>query len=425
MRVNSGRTLDLNDDLPENQGMRINRRFRERTPGARDRQQRCSSQPNTSGYPSFEEDKFNEVLGSKSLSEVSVNEFNYASGMTEGNISPQNYHRQPRISFCEEMKMSTPPRRFISDQFKREIANKKKNSVAENTEENVVLSCTICFSNEPETFMICRFCGNNACNLCWDRLFNQRSKCFFCRKRMYRRDLIRNTMIDQIRQKESNIKNRDKQKLIKKCPDHESEGKLFCVKCSCFICTDCITESLHAGHKVCDIEDRPDLKRKAVEANEFCNELKKGLKLLENSIKNHSKLVDMNNRDLIYFFSGIKNSILNTLEEIENSLTEKLKLETSLNSEAKNECKIFRIIIKDVTKLNLETIDPKKLKNLLKKNLKNSDASILQSLTKGPKIDFTTHLIEDKFMLTSDSTGQTRFSAYMKKILRDSICKIV
>ncbi|CAI2368354.1 unnamed protein product [Moneuplotes crassus] len=405
--------------------MEINRRFGERTPNARDSQQRYLSQPNTSGFLSFEENKFNEEFESESISEESDIGFQYASDLTGGNISPSNYLRQPSIPFGEEMKVSTPPRRFINGQFKREIANKKKNSIVENTEESAILSCTICLSNEPEAFMICRFCGNNACSPCWDRLFSQGSKCFFCRKRMYRQDLVRNIMIDQIRQKEYNMKTRKKQKLIKKCPDHETEGKLFCEKCSCFICTDCITESMHAAHKVCDIEDKPDLKRKAVEASEFCNELEKGLKLLENSIENHSKLVDMNNRGLIYFFSGIKDSILNTLEEIEKSLKEKLKLETSLNSEAKNECEKFRKIVNDVTKLSLKTIDPKKLQNVFKKNIKASDASILQSLTKGMKLNFTSRLFEDKFMLASESTGQTRFSTYMKKTLRDGICKIV
>ncbi|CAI2367931.1 unnamed protein product [Moneuplotes crassus] len=284
-----------------------------------------------------------------------------------------------------------------------------------------ILTCNICCSNKSEEFMICRFCGNNACNSCWDSVTKKKSKCFYCLQKITHQDLIRNLMVEQIRQKEKIIDSRYKNQLVKKCFVHKRAGKLFCENCCCFICTECVTDPIHSGHKICDINDRPDIKEMIQESNQFVEELQKGCNQLEQSIKSHSELVDISIKGLTIYISNLKNTILKKIEEDTRFLKEKVDLEIYINNEAKKELGQFQKIVNNVTKLSSNTINPQILREELDRHLGGNEAPNIKNLTANSKLDFSKVSIEEKFNLGCDSTKQTKFSEFIKKTLKDGI----
>ncbi|CAI2368543.1 unnamed protein product [Moneuplotes crassus] len=291
--------------------------------------------------------------------------------------------------------------------------------------ENEALNCTICLSSDPQTLMICRFCGNNACNPCWERVFKQRSKCFFCRRRIHKQDLVKNLMAEQIRRQQQILDSRNDNKLTKKCPDHDKPGKLFCDTCSCFFCLQCIKESIHSGHEVLDVEENPEIKAKILESNKYCKELEKGRNLLQASIKEHSKFIDIGQSDLDIYVTKLKDKIFKRIDGDTRNLREAFLFEKSLNTQAQAELDKFDDLIKNLETLSLRTIDMEKLKTSINKQVKKDETPNVKALINTKDLKLCKNSIRERYLLGCDSTNHTKFSEYMKKTLKEGIRQFV
>ncbi|CAI2368868.1 unnamed protein product [Moneuplotes crassus] len=291
--------------------------------------------------------------------------------------------------------------------------------------EHEILTCTICLCDDSEILMICRFCGNNACNSCWNRVINQRSKCFFCRKRINKRDLVRNLIAERIRYQQRILASQNDNKPTKKCPEHDKPGRLFCETCSCFFCFQCIKESVHSGHKVCDIEENPKIKNKILETNKYCNELEKGRNLLLASVKEHSELIDISQSDLDIYVAKLKDKIFKRIDEDTKNLREILLLEASLNTQAKTELDKFDDVVKDLETLNLRTIDVEKLRTSINKQVENDQAPNVKALIDTKDLELCKNSIQERYLLGCDSTNHTKFSEFMKKTLKEGTSQFV
>ncbi|CAI2368305.1 unnamed protein product [Moneuplotes crassus] len=345
--------------------------------------------------------------------------FSFGSNEVDSNRKKLTHPKTLNKNIIKKPTLSVSPDSLLDISFQK--MGQDELSDGDEIQGSEILTCNICCSNKSEEFMICRFCGNNACNSCWDSVTKKKSKCFYCSQKITHQDLIRNLMVEQIRQKEKIIDSRYKSQLIKKCSAHKKTGKLFCEHCCCFICTECVTDPIHSGHKICDINDRPDIKEMIQESNQFVEELQNGCNLLKQSIKSHSELVDTSIKELAIYISSLKNKILKKIEEDTRFLKEKVDLEIYLNNEAKKELGQFQKIVNNVTKLSSNTINPQNLREELDRHLGYNEAPNIKDLTANSKLDFSKVSIEEKFHLGCDSTKQTKFSEFIKKTLKESI----
>ncbi|CAI2368904.1 unnamed protein product [Moneuplotes crassus] len=291
--------------------------------------------------------------------------------------------------------------------------------------ENETLDCTICLSSDSQTLMICRFCGNNACNPCWEKAFRQKSECFFCRKRIHKQDLVKNLMVEQIRHQQQILAFQNNNKLTKKCPNHDKPGKLFCETCSCFFCLQCIKESVHSDHEVCDVEENPEIKAKILESNKYCKELEKGRNLLQISIKEHSELIDISQNFLDIYVQEFKDKIFKKIDEDTMDLRDKFLLEKSLNAQAQVELDKFDDVVKGLETLSLRTIDVKKLRMNINKQVKKDETPNVKALINTKDLKLCKNSIQERYLLGCDSTNHTKFTEYMKKTLEEGIRQFV
>ncbi|CAI2367446.1 unnamed protein product [Moneuplotes crassus] len=199
-------------------------------------------------------------------------------------------------------------------------------------------------------------------------------------KNAKKKDLVRNLMVEQTRHQLEVFESQDKSKFIKKCPDHDMAGKLFCETCSCFFYLKLIKESVHSNHEVCDIEENPGIKAKILESNNYCKELEKNL--LQASIQEHSELIDISQSFLDIYAQEFKNKIFKKIDGDARDLIDKFLLEKLLYTQAQAELNKFDVVDKDLEPLSLRTIDVEKLRMNIDTRIEKKCNSKYQSLDK-------------------------------------------
>ncbi|CAI2366099.1 unnamed protein product [Moneuplotes crassus] len=292
-------------------------------------------------------------------------------------------------------------------------------SVISQDSESELLKCSVCYDDSYQRASLCRFCGNSACSQCWSNIFTRNSKCPFCRKSLRQKDLVKDLMIDQIRQKERKPKSSAVKTLNKECYDHEDEGKLFCESCSTFLCLDCITSGKHTNHKICDINDNPRLKKKVKDTHSFCKKLQEGTKSLEKVISKHGEFFDTNLEALKQVIEEVKEKVMARLTQNGDALVSKLTLGNSLNAEAKDQCGKLKLITRKIAKLGLKTIEVKQLKEAFTKQSQIYETPNITEFAKAKSL--TENDLKELFSLNIDYTDKAKFSEIILSELKQGI----
>ncbi|CAI2371870.1 unnamed protein product [Moneuplotes crassus] len=282
-----------------------------------------------------------------------------------------------------------------------------------------LLSCPLCKSEPMKTCTSCRFCGFYACEGCWTEALEKEEKCFRCRKGLKRKDLVKNLMYGRIREEEVSLEGRLRRKMVRKCPEHGEEGKLFCERCEGFVCLECVREDTHAGHDFLDVEENREVKEKLLGIVEFCRELEKGCELLDMLIQEHLQFLDikpLSQEGLDFLIKGKIDSCENK-SILKRALEDILESEISLHTEAEKELKNFQEIVKDIINLSLKTTEIDKLIKKLNESLDDKDLPNIKTLITPKTPKFIKKSLSDQFMLTSEYTQEPSFTIFISTFL--------
>ena len=122
-----------------------------------------------------------------------------------------------------------------------------------NQNPNDLTKCYICL-NQTVDPVICRFCGNMACEKCFYRWIETNSKCAVCRKNIKKEDLISPPIIKNLNNYINKLENERSHDI---CKIHNEKILFFCMKCLKKYCGKCLffgseEAQKHQGHNIID-----------------------------------------------------------------------------------------------------------------------------------------------------------------------------
>ena len=275
--------------------------------------------------------------------------------------------RRRRI-YEESEEMTRSPSYSESSKIKEKCSNNSSDSdntnninnnnyMNQNTEE--LIKCFICL-NQSINPVICRFCGNMACKICFNKWIRNNSKCGCCRKKISKEDLISPPIIKNIN---NYINNFQEEKSHEICKVHNEKILFFCMKCLKKYCGKCLffgseEAKKHQGHNIIDYSDL-----KKSEYNDLINKLE--------SIDNYSFTIeDVISENEIFkeeiktIFDNAKMALKQFQKVMENKLQNKINIISKYSIELidamEDSDKCYKDIVLNLNKL--ENID-KKIEN--------------------------------------------------------------
>jgi hypothetical protein len=287
--------------------------------------------------------------------------------------------------------------KYSSYNEKRSNNHEEEKYNKENFEYGNLIKCFICL-NPSINPVICRYCGNIACEKCFSKWLNTQNKCGCCRKYMARNDLIAPPIIGKINEFLNNIKDKVE---FDQCKQHKEKYLFYCVNCIKKYCGKCLffmseESKKHIGHKILDYEDIKntkynDLINELESANEETNKIDVCPKIyndykFENKIKFENSNIALDN---------FKKHIFKEFEEKNNSIDKKIDDLYKIKNKIKETCKV---IYNNLQKLEnpqkpIEDFDCFKYCEILKNNIKDVtdiENQIEKIQNKNNKIEFKT-----------------------------------
>ena len=247
-----------------------------------------------------------------------------------------------------------------------------------NQNPNDLTKCYICL-NQTVDPVICRFCGNMACEKCFYRWIETNSKCAVCRKNIKKEDLISPPIIKNLNNYINKLENERSHDI---CKIHNEKILFFCMKCLKKYCGKCLffgseEAQKHQGHNIIDY-----LLFKNSKYNDIINKLETSKDIKENveeiilkndNYKDEIKIIYENSKVAFKTFQKI----------IENKLQNKIDVISQYSGELKNSKedldKNYNDIIQNLNKL--QKIDDK-IENFDINKSKDELSNILDKISK-------------------------------------------
>lgn len=247
-----------------------------------------------------------------------------------------------------------------------------------NQNPNDLTKCYICL-NQTVDPVICRFCGNMACEKCFYRWIETNSKCAVCRKNIKKEDLISPPIIKNLNNYINKLENERSHDI---CKIHNEKILFFCMKCLKKYCGKCLffgseEAQKHQGHNIIDY-----LLFKNSKYNDIINKLETSKDVKENveeiilkndNYKDEIKIIYENSKVAFKTFQKI----------IENKLQNKIDVISQYSGELKNSKedldKNYNDIIQNLNKL--QKIDDK-IENFDINKSKDELSNILDKISK-------------------------------------------
>ena len=247
-----------------------------------------------------------------------------------------------------------------------------------NQNPNDLTKCYICL-NQTVDPVICRFCGNMACEKCFYRWIETNSKCAVCRKNIKKEDLISPPIIKNLNNYINKLENERSHDI---CKIHNEKILFFCMKCLKKYCGRCLffgseEAQKHQGHNIIDY-----LLFKNSKYNDIINKLETSKDIKENveeiilkndNYKDEIKIIYENSKVAFKTFQKI----------IENKLQNKIDVISQYSGELKNSKedldKNYNDIIQNLNKL--QKIDDK-IENFDINKSKDELSNILDKISK-------------------------------------------
>ena len=261
-----------------------------------------------------------------------------------------------------------------SEESLKKINENLKDSKVKTTEEfNDLIKCYICLNTSVNP-VICRYCGNIACKICFYKWLESHSKCGCCRRNISEFDLISPPIISKINLYLKEIQIRTD---LDKCEIHKEKILFFCVNCVKKYCGKCLAfnseeSKNHIGHKILDYQEIKcseynELINKLDSTNNLKNKIDIDLKAYENNKKNN-KIKFQNLSFAIEFFNKI---IFSKFDEKNRSISNKSNELEETKKKIDLNCKnIFTNLQKlENAKEKIEGFDPVKSCQNLKKEM--------------------------------------------------------
>ena len=247
-----------------------------------------------------------------------------------------------------------------------------------NQNPNELTKCYICL-NQTVDPVICRFCGNMACEKCFYRWIETNSKCAVCRKNIKKEDLISPPIIKNLNNYINKLENERSHDI---CKIHNEKILFFCMKCLKKYCGKCLffgseEAQKHQGHNIIDY-----LLFKNSKYNDIINKLETSKDIKENV--EEVILKNDNYKDEIKIIYEISKVAFKTFQKIiENKLQNKIDVISQYSGELKNSKedldKNYNDIIQNLNKL--QKIDDK-IENFDINKSKDELSNILDKISK-------------------------------------------
>ena len=247
-----------------------------------------------------------------------------------------------------------------------------------NQNPNELTKCYICLNQSVDP-VICRFCGNMACEKCFYRWIETNNKCAVCRKNIKKEDLISPPIIKNLNNYINKLENERSHDI---CKIHNEKILFFCMKCLKKYCGKCLffgseEAQKHQGHNIIDY-----LLFKNSKYNDIINKLETSKDIKENveeiilkndNYKDEIKIIYENSKVAFKTFQKI----------IENKLQNKIDVISQYSGELKNSKedldKNYNDIIQNLNKL--QKIDDK-IENFDINKSKDELSNILDKISK-------------------------------------------
>ncbi|CAI2368775.1 unnamed protein product [Moneuplotes crassus] len=277
-----------------------------------------------------------------------------------------------------------------------------------------ILTCTICYSKEFKGIMICRFCSSTACKLCWDKIMTNEKKCPFCRKMIYHSDLIKSKLADELKE----IQEKEAEAHDKTCPEHGTDGSIYCKDCSHFLCVQCLTAGIHTGHSLADIEKDQALKNDLIKMQHLRSKIESSCSSLKEAIQDHSEYWNVESYQLDQMAQHYKDTIITKIDRYfekakEKLINEKLKLQKATNDLSNIQQVQEEVFTQHYQKLGFDNLHQKVNDSLTTSNAANIIGSQdTQTLTAPTQDD-----MKDHYELTSFKKEGENCSSEIKKNL--------
>ena len=233
--------------------------------------------------------------------------------------------------------------------------------------------------NQTVDPVICRFCGNMACEKCFYRWIETNSKCAVCRKNIKKEDLISPPIIKNLNNYINKLENERSHDI---CKIHNEKILFFCMKCLKKYCGKCLffgseEAQKHQGHNIIDY-----LLFKNSKYNDIINKLETSKDVKENV--EEIILKNDNYKDEIKIIYEISKVAFKTFQKIiENKLQNKIDVISQYSGELKNSKedldKDYNDIIQNLNKL--QKIDDK-IENFDINKSKDELSNILDKISK-------------------------------------------
>ena len=247
-----------------------------------------------------------------------------------------------------------------------------------NQNPNDLTKCYICL-NQTVDPVICRFCGNMACEKCFYRWIETNSKCAVCRKNIKKEDLISPPIIKNLNNYINKLENERSHDI---CKIHNEKILFFCMKCLKKYCGKCLffgseEAQKHQGHNIIDY-----LLFKNSKYIDIINKLETSKNVKENV--EEIILKNDNYKDEIKIIYEISKVAFKTFQKIiENKLQNKIDVISQYSGELKNSKedldKNYNDIIQNLNKL--QKIDDK-IENFDINKSKDELSNILDKISK-------------------------------------------
>ena len=251
-----------------------------------------------------------------------------------------------------------------------------------NQNPNDLTKCYICL-NQTVDPVICRFCGNMACEKCFYRWIETNSKCAVCRKNIKKEDLISPPIIKNLNNYINKLENERSHDI---CKIHNEKILFFCMKCLKKYCGKCLffgseEAQKHQGHNIIDY-----LLFKNSKYNDIINKLETSKDIKENV--EEIILKNDNYKDEIKIIYEISKVAFKTFQKIiENKLQNKIDVISQYSGELKNSKedldKNYNDIIQNLNKL--QKIDDK-IENFDINKSKDELSNILDKIKELPRM---------------------------------------
>ncbi|CAI2372302.1 unnamed protein product [Moneuplotes crassus] len=240
----------------------------------------------------------------------------------------------------------------------------------------ILLECEVCLVTSYKELLLCKSCGFNSCNSCWDDIISSTKECPQCRNKITKKDIVKNIIVERIKDHKEKLESLLGTKLSRKCPSHNLDGNFFCETCSSFVCMQCIPEGNHSGHKIVDIESKPELKAKLREVDELSRNLMKAPRLLQKAQEEHSKSLDLYENQLNLYIKRTKSALLKCLNEFVKPYELEVQRLKNQNIAAKGELNKLEKVAEKIHFESLKIADSSELVKSLEKQLTDENSQI-------------------------------------------------